>query len=171
MRVGSSIQGEVAKARRNSDEVLFRPEHFEQIFVDTDIYKKYMYGYFCHMYLTELEKNFSKTRNNKYGINTYGNALRYGKYAVTHVVSQYWLESLGLFEYHENVRMYTDIILSQCINFEKTVTKKVHNRDYFYQVTGENGQNEYYYNYDGYYKGRTINNDLKEFSFDINKMV
>lgn len=171
MRVGSSIQGEVAKARRNSDEVLFRPEHFEQIFVDTDIYKKYMYGYFCHMYLTELEKNFSKTRNNKYGINTYGNALRYGKYAVTHVVSQYWLESLGLFEYHENVRMYTDIILSQWINFEKTVPKKVHNRDYFYQVTGENGQNEYYYNYDGYYKGRTINNDLKEFSFDINKIV
>ena len=63
MRVASSIQGEVVKSRRNSDEVLFRPEHFEQIFADTDIYKKYMYGYLCHMYLTELEKKFSKQRN------------------------------------------------------------------------------------------------------------
>ncbi len=173
MRVASSIQGEVAKARRNSDEILFRTEHFEQIFVDTDIYKKYMYGYFCHMYLNELEKNFSKTKNNKYGVIMYGNALRYGKYAVTYVVSQYWLESLELFEYHENVRIYTDLILGQWLNFEKTIAKKVHNRDYFYQETGESGQNEYYYNYDGYYKGRTINRDLKDYSFsiDINNLV
>ena len=65
--------------------------------------------------------------------------------------------------------MYTDIILGQWSDFEKAISKKVDNRDYFYQEIGENGQNEYYYNYDGYYKGRTINNDLKKFPFDINK--
>ena len=64
--------------------------------------------------------------------------------------------------------MYTDIILGQWLNFEKYATKKIHNGDYFYQVTGENGQKEYYYNYDGYYKGRTINGDLKKYNFIIN---
>ena len=80
---------------------------------------------------------------------------------------------MELFEDHENVRIYTDLILGQWLNFEKTIAKKVHNRDYFYQETGESGQNEYYYNYDGYYKGRTINRDLKDYSFsiDINNLV
>lgn len=172
MRVASCIQGEVAKARRNSDEVLFKTEHFDQIFVDTDIYKKYMYGYFCHLYLIELEKNFSKKKNNKYGINTYGNALRYGKYAVTYVVSQYYLETLELFEYYDNAKLYTDIILGQWLKYEKSVIEKEHNRDYFYYVIGENEEKEYYYNYDGYYKGRTINRDLREYHFviDINNL-
>lgn len=168
MRVASSIQGEIAKARRNGDEFLFKSEHFNQIFLDTNIYRKYMYGYFCHLYLTELEKNFAKTKNNKFGINTFGNALRYGKYAVTYVVSQYYLDTIELDEYTKNARMYTDMILGQWLNFEKYATKKTHNGDYFYQVTGENGQKEYYYNYDGYYKGRTINGDLKKYNFIIN---
>lgn len=148
------------KARRNSDEILFRPEHFDAIFLNTDIYKKYMYGYFCHQYLAELEKNFSNIKNNKYGVNTYGNALRYGKYAVTYVVSQYYLDSLELHEYVKNVRMYTDIILDQWMQFEQYIVTKDHNRDYFYQEKEENGSIKYYYNYDGYYKGRTINKDL-----------
>lgn len=167
MRVASSIQGEIAKARRNSDEILFRTEHFDQIFLNTNIYKKYMYGYFCHQYLTELEKGFANKKNNKYGVNTYGNALRYGKYAVTYVVSKYYLESLELHDYLNNVRMYTDIILGQWLQYEQYIVKKEHNRDYFYQETEEDGLIKYYYNYDGYYKGRTINKDLKQYKFVI----
>ncbi len=167
MRVASSIQGEIAKARRNSDEILFRTEHFDQIFLNTNIYKKYMYGFFCHQYLTELEKGFANKKNNKYGVNTYGNALRYGKYAVTYVVSKYYLESLELHDYLNNVRMYTDIILGQWLQYEQYIVKKEHNRDYFYQETEEDGPIKYYYNYDGYYKGRTINKDLKQYKFVI----
>lgn len=167
MRVASSIQGEIAKARRNSDEILFRADHFDQIFISTDIYRKYMYGYFCHQYLTELEKGFANKKNNKYGINTYGNALRYGKYAVTYVVSTYYLESLELHEYLDNVKMYTNIILGQWLQYEQYIVKKGHNKDYFYQETEENGTIKYYYNYDGYYKGRTINKDLKQYKFVI----
>lgn len=167
MRVASSIQGEIAKARRNSDEILFRADHFDQIFISTDIYRKYMYGYFCHQYLTELEKGFANKKNNKYGINTYGNALRYGKYAVTYVVSTYYLDSLELHEYLDNVKMYTNIILGQWLQYEQYIVKKGHNKDYFYQETEENGTIKYYYNYDGYYKGRTINKDLKQYKFVI----
>lgn len=167
MRVASAIRGQVAKARRNGEDVLFRQEYFDEIFQDNEIYRKYMYGYFCHMYLVELENKFSKEPNNKYGVNTYGYALRFGKYAVTHVVAKQFLEGLQYDEYEKNARMYTDIILGQWLKFEKTITKKKSNRDYFYDTMGENGEIENYYNYDGYYKGRTINQDLQEYRFKI----
>lgn len=168
MRVASAIQGEVAKARRNGEDVLFRQEYFDRVFKDTNIYRKYMYGYFCYMYLAEMEKRFSKQPNNKYGINTYGYALRFGKYAVAHVVSKNFLETLEYEEYEANAQMYTDIVLAQWAKFEKYATKKTHNRDYFYESVGENGEIENYYNYDGYYKGRTINRDLENYKFSVN---
>lgn len=167
MRAASAIQGEVAKARRNGEDILFRQEYFDKIFEDTDIYRKYMYGYFCYMYLTELEKNFSKQPNNKYGINIYGYALRFGKYAVTYAVTKNYLDTLENEQYEKNVQMYANMILAQWMKFEKAVSRKAHNRDYFYKSVGENGEIESYYNYDGYYKGRTINQDIKEYAFMI----
>ena len=82
VRIAFCIKGNVAMARRNGDEILFKEENFRSVVIDDDSYRSIMFGYFCHMYLTELEKSFERTRNNKFGISTYGNALRYGKYAV-----------------------------------------------------------------------------------------
>jgi hypothetical protein len=48
--------------------------------------------------------------------------------------------------------------------FEKYVMKCVHNLDYFYSYM-ENGQKNTYLNYDGYYKGRTVNRDIKDYQF------
>ncbi len=167
IRVACAVQGEVSKARRNGEEFLFRQENFDKVLLDTDIYRKYMYGYFCHQYLVSLEKKYSLKKNNKYGVNTYGYALRYGKYAVTYVVARNYLETLAPSEYEENAKMYADIILSQWMEFEKAVAKKAQNRDYFYRSTDETGVVEHYYNYDGYYKGRTINMDLNQYPFSM----
>lgn len=167
MRVAFAVQGEVTKARRNGEDVLFRQENFDKILLDTEIYKKYMYGYFSHLYLNNLEKKYSNSQNNKYGINTYGYALRYGKYAVTYIVTKNYLETLELSEYKTNAEMYTDIVLAQWLEFEKNITKKAHNHDYFYKTTDENGVTENYYNFDGYYKGRTINKDLSQYKFNF----
>lgn len=169
MRVASCVQGEVAKARRNSEEVLFRQDHFDKIFQDTDVYRKYMYGYLCHVYLNKLEKHFSQISNNKYGVNTFGNALRYGKYAVIYIVTQYYLEALEVSEYEENVKMYTDKVLSQWMDFEKIIIKNPYNKDYFYEIEDDNGEKGWYYNFDGYYKGRTVSDDVKNYKIIMTK--
>jgi hypothetical protein len=164
IRIAMSINGDVAKARRNSDEVLFKYENFKTVFKDDDSYKKYMFGYFCHEYLIELEKTYDKYKNNKYGINTYGNALRYGKYAVVNVVSRFYSTNFELNDYKSLARKITNEILSEWLMFEKYVMKCVHNLDYFYSYM-ENGQKNTYLNYDGYYKGRTVNRDIKDYQF------
>lgn len=167
IRVAVSVSGDVARARRNSDDYLFKEENFKKVFVDNEVYRKYMFGYFCHEYLIELEKNFEKTSNNKYGINTYGNALRYGKYAVVNIVSKFFREDFLLSDYKNIAKNVTDKILNQWLSFEDDVSKKSYNRDYFYSYL-ENGQKNIYYNFDGYYKGRNINSDLSDHRFHTN---
>lgn len=163
MRVACAVVGEVSKARRNSEDVLFRQDNFDKIFIDSEIYKKYMYGYLCHVYLNELERK----NNNKNVIKRYGYALRYGKYAVTYVVSKNFLETIDVDDYEANVKMYTDIVLAQWLEFERNIVNKIQNYDYFYQTTNEKGVVENYYNFDGYYKGKTINSDLDEYHFSL----
>lgn len=166
IRVATSVSGDVAKARRNSDEILFREENFKKVFLDSDVYKKYMYGYFCHEYLIELEKTYDKSPNNRSGVNTYGNALRYGKYAVVNIVSRYFNKAFDVSEYKSIVTDTTNQILNQWLEFEKAISQKVYNNDYFYSYI-ENDQRNVYYNFDGYYKGRTINDDLKNYIFNV----
>lgn len=167
VRAALSYTGEVAKARRNSDEIHFREENFKKIFVDDNSYKKYMFAYMVHEYLVELEKHYDKQKNNKYGINNFGNAIRYGKYAVVYSVSQFHDLDMKSESYREIVRNYTDQILAQWVIFEKIISDKKQNDIYFKSYRDENGNFEKHYNFDGYYKGRTINRDLKKYQFDI----
>ncbi len=166
IRVAVSASGDVARARRNGDEYLFREDNFKEVFIDSEIYRKYMFGYFCHQYLLELEKKFDKTANNKFGINTYGNALRYGKYAVVNVVTRFFNESFQISMYKDFARIISDQILNQWQDYEKAVSEKAYNRDYFYYFM-ENDKKNIYYNFDGYYKGRTINRDLESYKFNV----
>lgn len=167
IRVAVSINGDVARARRNSDEFLFKEDNFKKVFIDNETYRQYMFGYLCHEYLIELEKRFEKTPNNKYGANTYGNALRYGKYAVVYIASKFFREDFKLTEYKDIACSIVNQILDQWLSFENDVSKKGYNRDYFYSYL-ENGQKNIYYNFDGYYKGRNINNDLSSYIFNAN---
>ncbi len=166
IRVAVSANGDVARARRNSDEYLFRENNFKEVFIDSEIYKKYMFGYLCHQYLIELEKKFDKTPNNKFGINTYGNALRYGKYAIVNVVTRFFDENYQISMYKNYARVISGQILNQWQDFEKVVSEKGYNRDYFYYFV-ENDKKNIYYNFDGYYKGRTINKDIENYKFNV----
>lgn len=166
MRVAVSINGDVARARRNGDEFLFKEENFKQVFKDTKIYRKYMFGYLCHQYLVKKEKSFDRYKNNKYGINTYGNALRYGKYAVVNVVSKMFNDEINIKDYSYIIPILSDNVLNQWKKFEEVVSEKKSNKDYFYYEEDED-KNNMFYNYDGYYKGRTINSDIKEYKFEF----
>ena len=125
-----------------------------------------MFGYFCHQYLCDLERKFEVTSNNKYGESTYGHALRYGKYAVVYVVSELFSDDLDTLSYKEYVKEMTNKILDKWMDFEMLVSTKLDNSDYFYQLE-EDGKINIYYNFDGYYKGKTINYDIRTYDFEI----
>lgn len=172
IRAALSSMGQVAKARRNGDEVLFREDNFKEVFLDEkESYRKYMFAYMTHEYLVELEKKFEKAKNNKYGINTFGYAIRYGKYAVVHAVSKCFEQSLKVDQYKEVVHKFTDLMLSQWIEFENSISQKSYNVDYFTSWKDENGNVEKHYNFDGYYKGRNINYDVTNYKFKVELVI
>ena len=159
MRIALSICGDPKKARRCSDEVLVKDE-FAKLFFSTDECNKYVFGYFCYTYLQELEKDSNFENANV------GNALRYGKYAVVSVVSRAFNPEIKLQSYQEKAKEKTIQVLTYWNDFENYVTKKKENDIYFY-TTIENGIKQVFHNFDGYYKGRTINKDLIEFNFAL----
>ena len=170
IRVALSVNGDATKARRNSDNVLFREDIFFSVFLDTDIYRKYMFGYFCYLALLNEEKKYDKVPGNKYGVTKHGNALRYGKYAVVSVASRAYREDLDTKEYYTSATEAVLNTLAKWKDFEIKISKITSNIDYlFYNI--DNGEKKYYFNYDGYYKGKTLNTDLKNYDTILGKSV
>ena len=163
MRIALSVNGDATRARRNSDEVLFRDTIFNTVFKDTEIYKAYIYGFMCYQELLNEEKKYDKIKENKYGLNSYGNALRYGKYAVVCMCAKNYKDTLKTGEYRASAKESVSQVLSKWKSFEDAIRKELYNNDYFYSYT-ENGSTNVVNNYDGYYKGRTLNGDLEKFS-------
>lgn len=161
MRIAVTTSGDARKARQSSDTVLFRENNFKQYFKNENDYKKYVYGYYCYQYLSDIEK-----QEENYGMEKYGNALRYGKYAVINIVSRKFREDLDVTEYNCNVKEATEQVLYKWKDFENKIIKKQSNNDYFYKYKEEDNIRTIY-NFDGYYKGKTINKDLEDFDFDI----
>ena len=84
----------------------------------------------------------------------YGNALRYGKYAVISIVSRKFSEDLDITEYERSVKEVIEQTLAKWIVFENQVIEKQSNKDYFYKYQ-EGDKIKTIYNFDGYYKGKT----------------
>ena len=161
MRIAVSINGDVKKARQSSDAVLFKEDNFKKYLNKLLDYKKYIYGYYCYQYLVELENN-----ENNYGMDKYGNALRYGKYAVVNIVCRKFNESINVLQYESNIKNVTEKVLDRWIAFENYIIEQPDNIDYFYKYQ-EDDNTKTIYNFDGYYKGKTINTDLISFDFEI----
>ena len=72
-------------ARRTSSKVLFREDNFSKTLSDKKRAHEYFFAYRCYLLLNEIERQFTNEPNNQYGVVNYGQALRYGKYAVISV--------------------------------------------------------------------------------------
>lgn len=174
IRIVYAMNGNVNSARRNSEDVLYNRECYDQYF-NVDIgNQQYDHIYFLYKgfkYLNEME---SKSENKT----SYGEGLRYGKYAIIYAVSRFLTD-----EYFDKTEdsLYSiiDQILEQWKNFEDAQITKESNNNYFYKKDeiinniedGEENQliTRRVEDFDNYYKGATINKDLQDYEFKIKK--
>ncbi len=154
-----------ATARRNSSKILFREDNFSKTLSNKDRVHEYFFAYRCYSLLNELERSFSKEPNNQYGVVNYGQALRYGKYAVIAVCNL-----LSQDKTIENINEIVEPILSNWLKFEAYAVPLPTNSTYFrIYMDPDTTEKQKELNYSGYYKGRTLDEDLLKFFFEMQK--
>ena len=86
-----------------------------------------------------------------------------------HIVKKDGLKykDLDIKEYESVIKEKTDIIINKWLDFENEIVEKPENETYFYKYQ-EKEDTKTVYNFDGYYKGKTINQDLQNFNFNVN---
>lgn len=154
-----------AIARRNSSKILFREDNFSKTLSDKNRAHEYFSAYQCYLLLNKIERTFSKEPNNQYGVVNYGQALRYGKYAVIAVCNL-----LSQAKTLENVQELVELILSNWLKFEAYAVSLPMNVTYFrIYIDPDTAEKQKELNYSGYYKGRTLDEDLAKYFFEIPK--
>ncbi|NOG76488.1 MAG: AIPR protein [Chloroflexi bacterium] len=149
-----------ANAKRMSMEQLFERQHFEETLRDPNRFDEYFFAYQCFLAINQVKKNFSKDPNNRFGLLNYGYGLQFGVYAVVTVCC---------FEYKgeksfEKFKVITESVLSKWRKFEAYALKQPKNKDYFRTYTDpETGVEKQEVNFNNYYKGRTLVDDLRTF--------
>jgi len=152
-----------AIARRTSSKVLFREDNFSNTLSDKTRAHEYFFAYRCYLLLNEIERQFTKEPNNQYGVVNYGQALRYGKYAVISVCN-----FLSQDKTLESAKQLVEPILSNWLKFEAYAVSMPTNSTYFrIYVDPDTEEKQKELNYSGYYKGRTLDEDLGKFFFEI----
>jgi hypothetical protein len=152
-----------AVARRTSSKVLFREDNFSKTLSDKKRAHEYFFAYRCYLLLNEIERQFTKEPNNQYGVVNYGQALRFGKYAVISVCN-----FLSQDKTPGSEKQLVETILSNWLKFEAYAVSIPTNSTYFrIYVDPETEEKQKELDYSGYYKGRTLDEDLAKFFLEI----
>lgn len=161
LRICMACDFRASQARRDSAKRIFGEDNFSRTLWDLSRYPEYFFAYSCLLRLNEIERKFSKEQHNRYGVVNFGQALRYGKYAVVSVCNRL-SENKSLSAVNDLV----DGVLSRWLDFEAYAISRSSNNAYFrFSRDPETGKELQDLNFSGYYKGRTLNDDLDGFSF------
>lgn len=161
MRLAVAISKEPASARRSGTNVLFSESNFKKYLHEDVDHGSLIRALRVHQHLREVESNavdFEST----YNIEHFGQALRYGKYAVVSVIhNKYYAANDNHYTENDIPAIVTEV-LGLWKNFENGVIIKESNSSYF-KSTSYSSTNSKDMNFEGYYKGKTINQDIEEY--------
>ena len=161
MRIAVAIRQEPASARRSGTNILFSETNFKK-YINNDVNHKFLvYALKVHQYLRDLEQNAEKFVS-KYNVEVFGQALRYGKYAVVSVIHNKYVLNEGDNLNESDIPNQITEVLGLWKTFESGVISKSENSSYF-KSTSYSAVNSKDMNFEGYYKGRTINQDIISF--------
>jgi hypothetical protein len=166
VRTCMALQGKPHNARSMVERKLFGEDTLKDILNDSTYVNLYFAGVIAHQYLNDIQTNYDKESNNRYGVNQYGNAIRYGKYAVISVLGKKLRSEINIDKEYskEEITTKVDSILYLWPNFEKEIVRKVENSQYFTTILNEEtGEKHIEINFSNYYKGNTLLSDLEYF--------
>lgn len=147
-----AFKGYPAEARGNGYDILYR-DKFDNIFNNINDYKKIFYSYVLFGEIKKLVRKYRKLK--KQGKQKFGHVMQYGRLALLYVVAKkYYKDYNDLKKLRAKLRISIQIILSKWKKFEMYAKKQAHNENYKVGHTLD---------FDNYYKGSTLNNDLKKF--------
>ena len=149
LRAYYASKGFPADARRSGSDILFSEDKFRSILNNPEDYRKMFFALLLHKNLSGLKKD------------NWGYGIKYGKFAIIYAISlncdpKIFSES----DYEEKAKEKINKIQKKWKKFEDSIKNKPANADY----SGEEGD----FDFDGYYKGKTLTVDLKEFFKDEN---
>lgn len=151
---------EPSDAKRMSSAQLFDIQNFEKTLTDPNRFDEYFFAYQCFQKLSEIKKEFSRDRDNKFGILNYGNGLLQGIYSVVAVCRLYYDGEKSSSDFDGIIKK----VLNRWLDFENFAIQQPKNSDYFrIYKDPQTGTQREELNFINYYKGKTVAKDLKNF--------
>lgn len=139
-------QGDAANARRSGTEAMFKEKRFKEIMKNYADVKKMFFAYKLFINIEALEKTEHK----------FGASLKYGKMAIIAAIGAQGInnEDINADNIDEVAKEKLERVESMWSNFIDYTTKKSENSSYVLENVLDQ---------DVYYKGRTVNSDIKSF--------
>jgi hypothetical protein len=161
LRICIACNGLPSQARRSSDDTIFGKDYYYNKLCKLDELNKCFWGYIGYIKLNEIQRTFDSQPHNRFGFIQYGNALRYGKFAIIAASIKAYSDTVPINQYETEVDKSLKKHLSTWKKFEQYVVGRPKNERYFkteYDQETETIKSEL--NFDNYYKGKTLNSDL-----------
>lgn len=152
LRICLAVQDEPVRARSNSINKLFEKRSFDAIIPEDLDYRRCIYTYMAFEQIP------------KYGSQSF-NVKNMARYAIASVVSHRYNEQINPSQFEASISEQLQDIIDKWDDFEKYVrSDETNKRFYFREMYDQNtGEKTIDANWVAYYKGRTLNRDLKAF--------
>ena len=162
LRMVYAMKGFPSQARSGAN-TLFKTDRISRILNDPKEAPRMLFAYLCSATLDSLRKQFNTAQNNRSGVVTYGNALRWGQPAVVYVCCRQLKPRVTAQNIERLVNSTINKVIQYWPKFETFVQKQRHNSRYFIKRYDSDGKETLETNFDGYYKGETLKADLDKF--------
>lgn len=147
-----AVSGRPSRARQTSVKILFRKDEFDKSLPNTNDYKRLMFAYLVSNRLTTNV------------LETHGIKL-YARYAIVYVASTCYQEELPIDMFEEKISVILEDLFARWDRFETYVQSLDVNKWRYFKEKRDEETNEIRVNanWQGYYKGVTLNNDLQAY--------
>ena len=148
LRMCLSAQNNPGVARRSGQGVLFIKNTFDGILPNSSSFRKFVFAFKVYEKIPQI-------------VGSFGNAINYGRYAVTSVVTRNFNNTIKTGSFDEIIKENLETILPKWSDFESFARNQAHNVNFFRKIFDKaTGQQIVETNWNGYYKGSSLAKDL-----------
>lgn len=152
LRICLAVEDDPVGARSKSQSKLFDKRSFDTIMPEDLDYRRCMYSYLAFERITDYTSSSSNVKN-------------LARYAIACVVSHRYNEHINPSDFDDSISRELSEIISRWEDFEKSIRSDETNKKYYFREVydQQTGEKTIETNWGAYYKGRTLNQDLKKY--------